>query len=166
MLPDTTKTTPEKQFLHAAALVVSETMPLEQGAFYAGCSVSALVDALHDPQVAQAVEAEVSRLRYSGDLANLKATKLTDVMLDKLLATPLENMSTGLAMKLAELGLKFRDKTNADSKPQAPKTELLILHEGDPEPGPVNDNRYRLIIRLGDPNQPRTIEHEVVTNEK
>lgn len=165
MLPDIHKSTPEKRFLHAAALVVSETIAIEQGALYAGCTVSALVDALHDPEVVQAVEAEVTRLRYSGDLATLKAARLTDSMLEKLLATPIEELSTGTAMKLAELGLRFREKSAADSKTQTLNAKVLILKDGDPDPLPDPDAKFVLTIDLRNKLKPvRMINHEGVSD--
>ncbi len=164
MLPDKVKATPEGRFLHSAALVVAEAIPIEQGAYFAGCSVAELIEALGDPDIAAAVDAEVARLRFSGYLSSLKAARLTDSMLDKLLATPSDEMSTGLAMKLAELGLKFREKAVPAARPEAPKAEILIHHEGDPEPEPVNDGRYRVVIRLRNPKTSRVVNHEGVTD--
>lgn len=164
MLPNKSKATLEGRFLHSLALVVAEAIQPEQGAYFAGCSVAELIEALGDPDIAAAVDAEVARLRYSGELSSLKAAKLTDSILDKLLATPSDEISTGLAMKLAELGLKFREKATSEAKPEAPKAEILIHHEGDPEPEPVNDGRYRVVIRLRNPKPARTIDHESVTD--
>lgn len=164
MLPDTAKATPEVRFMHSAALAVSETITWEQAAYFAGCSVEELLEALDDPAIARAVDAEVARLRLSGDLASIKAARLTDVMLDKLLATPIEEISAGLAMKLAELGLRFKEKATSDTKTETPKAEILIWHEGEPEPAPVNDDRYRVIIRLKNPKPARVIDHEDVTD--
>lgn len=164
MLPDTAKATPEARFMHSAALAVSETITWEQAAYFSGCSVEELLGALDDPAIGRAVDAEVARLRLSGDLASIKAARLTDSMLDKLLATPDEEISTGLAMKLAELGLKFREKAAPEAKAEAPKAEILIWHEGDPEPAPVNDDRYRVIIRLKNLKPARVIDHEDVTD--
>lgn len=164
MLPDTAKATPEARFMHSAALAVSETITWDQAAYFAGCSVEELLGALDDPAIGRAVDAEVARLCLTGDLASIKAARLTDAMLDKLLATPLKDISTGLAMKLAELGLKFREKAAPEAKAEAPKAEILIWHEGDPEPAPVNDDRYRVIIRLKNTKTSRVIEHEGVTD--
>lgn len=166
MLPDIAKTTPEARFLHSAALVVTDVFTLEQGAVYAGCTPSDFLAALNDSDVALAVDAEVTRLRYSGDLANLKAARLTDNMLDKLLATPLEEISTGLAMKLAELGLKFKEKATPEAKPEAQKMDVVIWHEGDPEPEPANDDRYRVTIRLKKLMPVRVIEHGDISDAK
>ena len=164
MLPDTAKATPEALFLRTAALVVDGLLTVEQAAVMVGCAPAQFLSALDKADVANAVDAEVTRLQYSGELATLKAAKLTDGMLDKLLATPLEEISSGLAMKLAELGLKFREKAAPEAKAEAPKAEILIWHEGDPEPAPVNDDRYRVIIRLKKPKPARVIDHEDVTD--
>lgn len=160
MLPDITKATPEGRIIPVLALVVTDALTQEQGAVYIGCTPAELVAALDDPNIANAVDAEATRLRYSGDLANLKASRLTDSMLDKLLATPPEEISTGLAMKLAELGLKFREKAAPEAKPETPKMDVVIWHDGDPEPEPANDNRNRVTIRLKKLKPARTIEHE------
>lgn len=165
MLPDTTKTTSEKRFLYAGALAVSETITWEQAASYAGCSMPVLMDALNDPEVALAVEGEVIRLRYTGELANLKAARLTDSMLEKLLATPKEEISTSLAMKLTELGLRFRDKSAVDNKPEPPGMSLHIMKDGDPDPIPGPEAKFRLIIDLRNKsNPPRVIEHGEITD--
>lgn len=165
MLPKNTKTTPEKRFLYAEALAVSETITWEQAASYAGCSIPVLIDALTDPEVAQAVEGEVIRLRYTGELANLKAARLTDSMLEKLLATPKEEISTSLAMKLAELGLRFRDKSVVDNSPEPHGMRLHILKDGDPDPIPDTDAKFSLIIDLRNkPKSPRVIDHGETTN--
>jgi len=150
--------------MRITALAVAEAMPFEQAAYFNGCTPAELLSALDDPAVEQTVNAEVSRLRLSGDLATLKAATLTDRMLDKLLATPEEEISSGLAMKLAELGLKFREKASLEAKAEAPKAEILIWHEGDPEPAPANDDRYRVIIRLKPLKPARVIDHEDVTD--
>jgi len=165
MLPDTTKATPEARFIHSAALAVSETITWEQAAYFAGCSVEELLGALDDQAIGQAVDAEIARLRLSGDLAVIKAARLTDSMLDKLLATPQEEISTGVAMKLAELGLRFKEKAAPEAKAETPKAEILIWHEGDPEPAQVNDDRYRVVIRLKKLNVPRVIDGEVTDAE-
>lgn len=164
MLPDAAKASPEARFIQSAALAVSETITWDQAAYFSGCSVEELFGALDEPAIGRAVDAEVARLRLTGDLASIKAARLTDAMLDKLLATPIEDISAGLAMKLAELGLKFREKAAPEAKAEAPKAEILIWHEGDPEPTPTNDDRYRVIIRLKNTKPARVIDHEDVTN--
>lgn len=164
MLPDNTKATPETSFLRSAALVVSESIPLEQGAYFAGCTVDALLGALADPDIARAVDAEATRLRYSGELAGLKAAKLTDNMLDKLLATPDEEISTGLAMKLAELGLKFREKAAPEQKASANRGHIYILKGDDPDPPEDPDSIYTLVIDLRDKKRTRTVEHEDISD--
>lgn len=164
MLPDTTKTSPDGRFLNSAALVVAEAIQPEQGAYLAGCSVAELIEALGDPDIAEAVDAEVVRLRYSGDLANLKAAKLTDAMLDKLLATPSDEISTGLAMKLAELGLKFREKSAPEAKLQATKTRTFILTGNDPDPPEDPEATLTYIIDLRDKHPARVIDHKGVTD--
>lgn len=160
MLPDTNKATPEASFLRSAALVVSETIPLEQGAYFAGCSVEALLGALADSDIARAVDAEVARLQFSGDLAGMKAAKLTDNMLDKLLATPEEEISTSLAMKLAELGLKFREKAAPEQKTSANRGHIYVLKGNDPDPPHDPESPFTYIIDLRDKKPTRTIEHE------
>lgn len=150
--------------MYSAALAVAETITWEQAAYFSGWSVEELLVALDDPAIGRAVDAELARLRLSGDLASIKAARLTDAMLDKLLATPLEDIGTGLAMKLAELGLKFREKAAPETKAVAPKSEILIWHEGEPEPAPVNDDRYRVIIRLKNLKPARVIDHKEVTD--
>lgn len=165
MLPNSTRATPEALFIRSAALVVSATIPLEQGAYFANCTVAELLGALDDPAIAQAVDAEVTRLQHSGELAGLKAAKLTDIMLDKLLATPSEEISTSLAMKLAELGLKFRERTTTTAKPESPKATLIILRDGDPDHKPNSDGGFELVIDLRNKlKTARTIEHEGVTD--
>lgn len=164
MLPDIAKATPEALFIRSAALVVASLLTVEQAAVMVGCAPAQFLSALDEADVANAVDAEVTRLQYSGELATLKAAKLTDGMLDKLLATPDEEISTGLAMKLAELGLKFREKASPEAKAEAPKAEILIWHEGEPEPAPVNDGRYRVVIRLKNLKPVRTIEHGDITD--
>ena len=164
MLPSTIKATPEALFLRAAALVVAGLLTVEQAAVMVGCDPAQFLSALDEADVANAVDAEVTRLQYTGDLASIKAARLTDSMLDKLLATPEEEISTSLAMKLAELGLKFREKAAPEAKAEAPKAEVLIWHEGDPEPAPVNDDRYRVIIRLKPLKPARVVNHEEVTD--
>ena len=163
-MPDTAKATPEARFLHSAALVVTEAITLEQGAIYAGCTPANLLAALDDADVANAVDAEATRLRYSGDLANLKAARLTDNMLDKLLATPDEEISTSLAMKLAELGLKFREKTAPEQKIQPSKGHIYVLKGDDPDPPEDPDSIYTLVIDLRDKKRTRTIEHGDITD--
>lgn len=160
MLPDTAKATPEASFLRSAALVVSGAIPLEQGAYFAGCSVKSLLGALADSDIARAVDAEATRLRLSGELAGLKAAKLTDNMLDRLLATPDEEISTGLAMKLAELGLKFREKAAPEQKNSANRGHIYVLKGNDPDPPHDPDSPFTYVIDLRDKNPTRTIEHE------
>lgn len=164
MLPDTTKATTEASFLRSAALVVSEAIPLAQGAYFAGCTPDALLGALADPDIARAVDAEATRLRYSGELAGLKAAKLTDNMLDKLLATPEEEISTSLAMKLAELGLKFREKAAPEQKASANRGHIYVLKGNDPDPPHDPDATFTYIIDLRDEKPTRTIEHEDITD--
>lgn len=164
MLPDTAMKTPEAGFIRNAALVVAGLVSLEHGAYSAGLEPTTLLAAMDDRAVADAVEAEVTRLKLSGDLANLKAATLTDRMLDRLLATPDEDISTTLAIKVAELGLRFKEKATPEVKADKPKAEILIWHEGEPEPAPANDDRYRVIIRLKNPKPARVIDHEDVTD--
>lgn len=164
MLPDTAMKTAEARIIPNAALVVAGLMSLEQGAYIAGLEPTALLAAMNDKAVADAVEAEVTRLKLSGDLSNLKAATLTDRMLDKLLATSDEDISTTLAIKVAELGLRFKEKAAPEVKADKPKAEILIWHEGEPEPASINDDRYRVIIRLKNPKPARVIDHEDVTN--
>lgn len=164
MLPDTTKTTNEGSFLRSAALVVSEAIPLEQGAYFAGCTADALLSALADPDIARVVDAEANRLRYSGDLAVIKAAKLTDNMLDKLLATPDEEISTGLAMKLAELGLKFREKAAPEQTKSTNRGHIYVLKGNDPDPPHDPDAPFTYVIDLRDKRPTRTIEHEDIND--
>lgn len=164
MLPINAKAKPEARFIHSAALVVTDILTLEQGAVYAGCTPSKLISALDDSDVAQAVDAEVTRLRYSGDLANIKAARLTDSMLDKLLATPSEEISTSLAMKLTELGIKFREKAAPEQKTQPSNMHVHILEGDDPDPPKYADGNYTLVIDLRDKNPTHTIEHEGITD--
>lgn len=88
MLPEKAKATPEGRFLHCAALATAELISPEQAARFIGTTEEAFLTALGDSDIAAAVDTEVLRLRYSGEIANLKAAKLTDSMLDKLLGTP------------------------------------------------------------------------------
>lgn len=165
MLPDTAKTTPEARFMHSAALAVSETITWEQAAYFSGCSVEEILGALDDPAIGQAVDAEVARLRLSGDLASIKAARLTDAMLDKLLATPLEDIGTGLAMKLAELGLKFREKATVNDTPKPKGQQFFLVYDNDEEPVFPDDGLLRYVIRLNRVRPAgRTIDHEDVTD--
>lgn len=157
MLPDKAKATPEGRFLHCAALAAAELISPEQAARFIGTTEEAFLTALANSDIAAAVDTEVLRLRYSGELANLKAAKLTDSMLDKLLDTPTEDLSAGTAVRLAELGLRFREKATTE-KVEPPKAQVLVLYEGDPDPEPHDG--YSLVIRLpAKRDQPRAIEH-------
>lgn len=162
MLPDL-KAAPEVLFMRSAALVVAEAIPLEQGAHFAGCTVGQFLTSLDDSDIARAVDAEVSRLRLSGDLASLKAARLTDNMLDKLLSTPDEEINISLAMRLAELGLKFREKATTAGKPEAHKARVVILRDGDPDLRPDPDGGFMLTIDMRS-KRTQTVQHEAISD--
>ena len=165
MLPNTSKGSPESLFIRIAALVVSSTIPVEQGAYFARCTVDELLGYMDDPTIAFAVDAEVTRMQQSGELAGLKAAKLTDIMLDKLLATPNEEISTSLAMKLAELGLKFREKATSNDKPATPNARVIVLKDGDPDPVPNHDGGFVLTIDLRNKlKATHPIDHEDISD--
>lgn len=164
MLPDTTKATPEALLLRTIALVVAGVLTLEQGAAMVGCIPSKLLSALDDADLAHAVDAEVARLQFSGDLAGMKAAKLTDNMLDKLLATPEEEISTSLALKLAELGLKFREKSAPEQKTSTNRGHIYVLKGNDPDPPHDPESPFTYIIDLRDKKPTRTIEHEDISD--
>lgn len=162
MLPDL-KAGPEVLFMRSAALVVAEAISKEQGASLAGCTETQLLASLDDPDIARAVDAEVSRMRLSGDLASLKAARLTDTMLDKLLSTPDEEINVSLAMRLAELGLKFREKPTAAGKQEAHKARVVILKDGDPDLRPDPDGGFLLTIDMRS-KRTQTVQHEEISD--
>lgn len=164
MLPDL-KAGPEALFMRNAALVVAEAIPKEQGAYFAGCTVAQLLASLDDPDIARAVDAEVSRMRLSGDLASLKAARLTDTMLDKLLSTPDEEINVSLAMRLAELGLKFREKATTAGKQEAHQARVVILKDGDPDLRPDPDGGFLLTIDMRN-KRTQTIQHGEISDGK
>lgn len=137
---------PDKKITGPLALLVSDVITLSVAVSLSGESEEVLLSALKNPGIQVAVDVEITRLRLSGELAMLKAAHLTDTMLTKLLATPIEEVSVGLAVKLAELGMKFKEKSAAEL-PAGAKTQIIVVRPGDPEP--LKDSTgYCLVIRL------------------
>jgi len=137
---------PDKKITGPLALLVSDVINLQVASSLSGQPEEVLLTALKTPGIQTAVDVEVTRLRLSGELAMLKAAHLTDSMLTKLLAAPIEEISIGLAAKLAELGMKFKEKS-ASELPTGSKTQIIIVRPGDPEP-PKDVDGYRIVIRL------------------
>lgn len=137
----------DEQIVLGLALMVSGIALPEQASALLGIPSETLLELLGDPQVQLVVDAEVLRLQHGGKLANLKAEKLANRMLDRLLATDDEAISVGMAAKLAELGLKFRSKETDPVIPR-PNAQVIIRGPGDPEPDPCTKGEYQLVIDL------------------
>lgn len=136
-----------EQIVLGLALVVADIALPEHVSALLNLPTDGLLELLSDPQMQRIVDAEVLRLQHGGKLANLKAEKLTNRMLDRLLATDDEAISVGMAAKLAELGLKFRSKETDPVIPR-PNAQVIIRGPGDPEPDPCTKGEYQLVIDL------------------
>lgn len=129
----------DEQIVLALALMVAGIALPEQVSAVVNIPTEALFGLLDDSQMQRVVDAEVLRLRHSGKLADLKAEVLTNRMLDKLLAADADEMSTGIAIKIAELGLKFRNKSPEHDLPKA-KFSVVVRMPGDPKPELETEN--------------------------
>lgn len=145
LLSPKTERSPNELTVCGLALMVAEIALPEQVSAILGIPAETLFELLNDPQMQRIVEVEIFRLHQSGKRADLKAEKLIDRMLSKLLAMDPGEVSAGMALKIAELGLKFRDKSPENSPPR-PKASVVVRMPGDPEP--KIDAEYGLIIDL------------------
>jgi hypothetical protein len=137
----------EQKVIGTIAMLTAGVIESKVAAVIAGVPEDSLYKAMAMPEVQAAVDVEIARLRLSGELASLKAATLTEAMLSKLLDTPEDEISTGLAIKLAEMGLKFKEKPLLEIDAEA-GFSVTILKEGDPEPKP-RKNGSSLVIRFG-----------------
>ena len=137
----------EQKVIGTIAMLTAGVIEPRVAAVIAGVPEEALYKAMAMPEVQAAVDVEITRLRLSGELATLKAATLTEAMLSKLLDTPDDEISTGLAIKLAEMGLKFKEKPLVEIDAEG-GFSVVILKEGDPEPKP-RKNGHGLVIRFG-----------------
>jgi len=137
----------EQKVIPTLAMLTVGVIEPRVAAVLAGVPEEALYKAMAMPEVQAAVDVEIARLRLSGELATLKAATLTEAMLSKLLDTPEDEISTGLAIKLAEMGLKFKEKPLLEIDAEA-GFSVMILKEEDPEPKP-RKNGSSLVIRIG-----------------
>jgi hypothetical protein len=137
----------EQKVIGTLAMLTAGIIEPRVAAVIAGVPEEALYKAMAMPEVQAAVDVEIARLRLSGELAALKAATLTEAMLSKLLDTPEDEISTGLAIRLAEVGLRFKEKPNTDIAPVSGFT-VTIHRAGDPEPITTKNN-CGVIIRLG-----------------
>lgn len=137
----------EQKVIRAIAMLTAGIIEPRVAAVVADVPEEALYKAMAMPEVQVAVDVEVTRLRLSGELATLKAATLTETMLSKLLDTPDDEISTGLAIKLAEMGLKFKEKPLVEIEAEG-GFSVTILKDGDPEPAP-RKNGHGIVIRFG-----------------
>ena len=147
MIPALFNPDSEQIVISALAMLVSGVIELQVAAHISRVPEDILHKAMEMPDVQAAVEVEIARLRLSGELATLKAASLTEAMLSKLLDTPANEISTGLAIKLAEMGLKFKEKPLIEIEAGA-GFSVTILKDGDPNPAP-RKNGHGIVIRLG-----------------
>ena len=136
----------EQKVIPTLAMLTVGVIEPRVAAVLAGVPEEALYKAMAMPEVQAAVDVEIARLRLSGELATLKAATLTEAMLSKLLDTPEDEISTGLAIKLAEMGLKFKEKQLVSIEAEE-GFSVTIVKDGDPEPKP-SKNGHSLVIRL------------------
>ena len=146
MTPAFFKPDNEQKVIGTIAMLTNGLIDGRTAAALVGVPEEALYKAMAMPEVQAAVDVEITRLRLSGELATLKAATLTEAMLSKLLDTPDDEISTGLAIKLAEMGLKFKEKPLLEIDAEA-GFSVTILKEGDPEPKP-RKNGSSLVIRF------------------
>lgn len=136
----------EQKVIGTLAMLTAGVIESRVAAVIAGVPEEALYRAMALPEVHAAVDVEITRLRLSGELATLKAATLTEAMLSKLLDTPEDEISTGLAIKLAEMGLKFKEKPLVSIEAEE-GFSVTIVKDGDPEPKQSKDG-HSLVIRL------------------
>jgi hypothetical protein len=147
MIPALFNPDSERVVISALAMLVSGVIESQVAAHISKVPEDILHKAMEMPDIQAAVEVEITRLRLSGELATLKAANLTEAMLSKLLDTPTDEISTGLAIKLAEMGLKFKEKPLIEIEAGA-GFSVTILKDGDPNPVP-RKNGHGIVIRLG-----------------
>jgi len=104
----------ESSYPTLLALVLERVVTINVAAGLAGITEAELLAELSAPEIQSVINTELTRLRLSGELAVLKANALTDTMLTRLLQSPESDISLGFAARLAELGLKFKEKANTE----------------------------------------------------
>ncbi|MGE5384957.1 MAG: hypothetical protein ACM3SV_03615 [Betaproteobacteria bacterium] len=154
---------PGERMVDATALLVAGVFDDSEAAALAGVPASALLDLLGDPDVQQAIDSRLLRWKLDGTLANVRAEKLTMQALERIEAEA-GAVSVGIAIKIAELGLKFRERPEVSKAPDA-RTEVVIINDGDPEPLPPEPGVHRYVIRLGTAKADAALEGEVIAAE-
>ena len=104
----------ESSYPTLLALVLERVVTVTVAAGLAGATETELLAELSAPNTQSVINIELTRLRLSGELAALKANALTDSMLTRLLQSPESDISLGFAARLAELGLKFKEKATTE----------------------------------------------------
>lgn len=104
----------ESSYPTLLALVLERVVTVSVAAGLVGITEAELLAELAAPEIQSLINTELTRLRLSGELAVLKANALTDSMLTRLLKSPESDISIGFAARLAELGLKFKEKATTE----------------------------------------------------